>query len=107
MSELRRREPTVSIQVSPEVMRALCTPESVKTLERAAAAEYLRRFDESIVDPGRAKRRRFERERAQIAVVLIASRQRRQRRLSVALWLAVVLFSVVALVVTYHRCFGH
>jgi uncharacterized membrane protein len=58
-------------------------------------------------NPKEAARRRFAWERAQIAAVLMAGRERRQRRLSLLLWLAIVALSALVFALTYHRCFGH
>ena len=69
--------------------------------------ELERAYKSKLGIPAAPDPRRLAWERAQVAAVLVASAERRRRRLSFALWLAIVAFSVVALVVTYRRCFGH
>ena len=50
-------------------------------------------------------RRLYPWERAQIVADLMVARERRQRRLSIALWFAVVVLIAIVLGLTFHRSF--
>jgi hypothetical protein len=54
----------------------------------------------------RTSRRLFPWERVQAASALIAARERRQRRLGLVLWLAVVAFCALFFALVHPRCFG-
>ena len=102
MSELRRAEATRD--------QAAQIPPGTYTLE-ALERELERAVYTKVHGTPPPDRRLFKWERDELAAAIgaefVASRERRRRRLSVALWVAIVALSAVVLAVTYHRCFGH